>query len=258
MMKKEDFEHTPSNPGQEDERGQTQLTDMEKLLQGKEAKHENSMELDELEKQGQKKSEATMPEQDLFLKEKEAINQLKNELDPEKITSSEKDIHKLNAGTRISPQVYDFEFEQTGWKTKLQRMSHVAVVSTSHFFSQLKQKISPMISNLIENQAWLKHPDVALFFDKFGHTLLVSFIFIVWILFDRTARPKIHEDVPRVNSFLVQALEKAYTGQTEAAKEYILKAAQMEPDAQRATAIHKILLSTPTPSPVSQPIKKNR
>lgn len=146
--------------------------------------------------------------------------------DPNKLTHKEKPLrfHRPPLKTEKNPIQSD---------SPLQNIWNKVVTTSS--------EVSASVEQWAQNQPLLQDPKFKTFIQKFGHTLLVGLLFFVWVLFDRISRPKIHPEVPKVKHMLLEALEFQKNGDKAKSQERLFQASQIEPNAEEALRIQKLI-----------------
>ena len=139
--------------------------------------------------------------------------------------------------TVIRPGVEDFKVAPMPLKDKV-----------LNFFGAIyrKSKVTAIKSynntkEFIDTNEILSHPKFREFFTKFGPAILAGSIFLTWVIVDRVYRPAIHPNIPKVNALLIEALEQYKEGDEGKAEEIIYEASQLEPDAEQAIRIQRII-----------------
>lgn len=91
------------------------------------------------------------------------------------------------------------------------------------------------------------------FLKWFGPVVFVSFLFLVWVFFDRVKRQKLFIQTSQINSLLLESVDSLSKDQTNMALAHLEKAASILPEEPRLRAIEAQLVHK-----INRPVPNNQ
>lgn len=140
-----------------------------------------------------------------------------------------------DGNTRAS-ESYRLDIPEKSWSSRLKKVaekSEEVVMNQFKFWNRL-------LSKLFQSQE-SGHTDLKSFFEFLGPTILVSAMFFVWVVYDRSSRVYYGNKEAQADRLAIQALEEVSKGRSSQAKSLLAQAIKLSDNPEQTKKLQAIL-----------------